>query len=79
MREGASKVSIWWKDACLFGTWEGVKESFVREVCNGLETSFCNYCWVVGEPLCVWFPRLINLSIDKGAKVADIGEWVEGI
>jgi hypothetical protein len=71
-----SYASLWWKDVCNieFGVgdstwWNVVME---RRLGNGMSTRFWEDVWFGGEPLCLKFPRLFSLSLQKGICVGEL-------
>lgn len=84
LRNVGSKGSVWWRDVCSMedrsetGQAGWLAESFRKVVGSKQQTFFWKEMWVEGGKLCQRFPRLYNLSINKDAKVVDLGVLVEG-
>jgi hypothetical protein len=69
-------ASLWWKDLCGIDEW-GVSTNWLEEVVerrigNGRLTRFWKDVWIGNTPLCVKFPRLFSLSLQKEVMVGDL-------
>jgi hypothetical protein len=74
--------SLWWKDirdleVCVESkNW--LADAIVRRLGNGLSTRFWVDIWIGETPLCVKFPRLFSLSLQKLECIRDVVEIGEG-
>jgi hypothetical protein len=67
--------SLWWRDICSIGinldnNW--LSQQVIKKLGNGDQTSFWKDIWVGLSPLCVKFPRLFSISMQKDASVASL-------
>ncbi|KAL8516069.1 hypothetical protein ACS0TY_014665 [Phlomoides rotata] len=68
----------WWKDVIKETGGhqsEWFFENMVKIVGDGRETYFWEEKWIEGEQLKQRFPCLYQLSVNKEAKIAEMGEW----
>jgi hypothetical protein len=78
-------TSLWWKDLCALDDWgenpHWLDDVVVRRLGNGRQTRFWRNVWIGDDPLCVKFPRLFSISLQKEAcvdellKVEDDRRW----
>jgi len=86
LQEGGRFSSSWWQMLCRVreGVVEGVGRWFDnnirREVVNGRNTLFWYDTWVGEVSLCIKFPRLFDLAMNKYSMVEEIWRlgWSEG-
>ena len=75
--------SLWWRDLKEVWASEGWGRSFEDEiewkVGDGGNISFWEDSWLNCGALKGMFPRLYSLSTAKAAKVAEIGNWSNGV
>jgi hypothetical protein len=75
-------ASLWWKDVCNidvgFGSSNWLEEVLVRRLGNGLSTRFWKDAWIGDGPLCLKFPRLFSLSMQKDISVGDLLNMEDG-
>lgn len=79
---GSVKASIWWKDLCRLywgGSESGMRDSFLKNLGSGEDTLFWSDYWVGDRCLRDTFPRLYRLSLQKDARVSEMGSWVDGV
>ena len=91
IREGGRNSSTWWMMVCRFheGIGEGVgnwfEENIRRVVGDGRDTLFWYDRWIGDLPLCLKFPRLFDLAVEKECSVGEMegrgwgndgGAWV---
>jgi len=76
-------VSIWWKDlkeVWVSENWERrFEDCFKWKIGNGKLISFWEDNWTRCGDLKSVFPRLCFLSIPFRSKLAEFGNWVEGV
>ncbi|GKV19246.1 hypothetical protein SLEP1_g29532 [Rubroshorea leprosula] len=60
-----------------WGRW--LREGFVKRVGEGKDTFFWDDMWVGDVNLKENFPRLYSITTNKNVKVAELGEWCEGV
>ncbi|MCI22479.1 pantothenate synthetase, partial [Trifolium medium] len=69
-------TSHWWKDICdlenCVESKNWVAEMISRSIGNGANTCFWSDLWIGDSLLCVKFPRLFSLSLQKEAKVREL-------
>jgi hypothetical protein len=69
-------ASLWWKDICnldgFVTSFNWLEEAFVRKLGNGMLTRFWKDVWFGNEPLCLRFPRMFSLSMEKEAFVGEL-------
>jgi mannosylglycoprotein endo-beta-mannosidase len=69
-------ASLWWKDLCGIDEWgdspNWLEEVVERRIGNGRLTRFWKDVWIGNTPLCVKFPRLFSLSLQKEVMVGDL-------
>ncbi|XP_068483362.1 uncharacterized protein [Phaseolus vulgaris] len=77
------KGSLWWKDLMEVWASEGwgrsFEDGFQWDVGDGKGISFWEDSWLSCGALKVVFPRLFSLSLAKDAKVAELGNWIDGV
>jgi mannosylglycoprotein endo-beta-mannosidase len=69
-------ASLWWKDARNLEVGENnsnwVVDNIVRRLGNGLSIRFWKEVWIGDSPLCLMFPRLFSLSLQKDACIGEL-------
>jgi len=81
LQEGGRSGSSWWNNLCHIrsGVGEGVDNRFDentrRVVGDGHNTLFWFDNWVGERPLCLQFPRLFNLAVNKECLVEEMARW----
>jgi len=86
LREGGRDSSVWWRMlsdircGVALGVESWFEDNVRRIVGGGGSTYFWLDNWVGGAPLRVQFPRLFDLTQDKGATVREMEEkgWAVG-
>ena len=75
--------SLWWKDLKEVWASEGwgrsFEDGFEWEVGEGRAILFWEDSWLSCGALKSVFPRIFSLSVTKGAKVAELGNWIDGV
>jgi hypothetical protein len=76
-----NKFSVWWRDTVGLGSRREVEGDWTQIIFNkkvgcGDATSFWLDYWVGISPLCEYFPRLFNVSLQPEFKIKDMGDWV---
>jgi mannosylglycoprotein endo-beta-mannosidase len=65
--------SLWWKDICSLEGWvdstNWLEDVIVRRLGNGMHTQFWKDVWIGDSPLCIRFPRLYSISLQKNEYV----------
>jgi hypothetical protein len=73
--------SLWWKDICRLEGWvdstNWLEEGMVRRLGNGMNTRFWKDVWIGDSPLCIKFPRLYSISLQKNEYVGVLLEAAE--
>ncbi|MCI08605.1 RNA-directed DNA polymerase (Reverse transcriptase), partial [Trifolium medium] len=68
--------SKWWLDICnLDKNSDWFTRAVVKRVGNGSYTKFWTDIWVEDQALCVRFPRLYSISIQKESSINNMGRW----
>jgi hypothetical protein len=61
--------SLWWKDICSLEGWvdstNWLEDVIVRRLGNGMHTRFWKDVWIGDSPLCIRFPWLYSISLQK--------------
>jgi hypothetical protein len=77
-----NRASVWWKDLCRIDIFEGgswFALNVVRRVGRGDSTRFWKDAWMGGDPLCVRFPRLFSISLQKDIMLSELRVQGDGI
>ncbi|KAK2405812.1 hypothetical protein QL285_041620 [Trifolium repens] len=73
-------ASLWWKDICGLEGWvdstNWLEDVMVRRIGNGMLTRFWKDVWIGDVPLCIRFPRLYSISLQKDEYVGVLSEVV---
>jgi hypothetical protein len=78
LQEGGRQGSSWWRMLCQIhgGIGEGVgswfEENTRRVVGDGNNTLFWSDNWVGETPLCIKFPRLFDVAVNKECSVGEM-------
>jgi hypothetical protein len=77
LMEGSPRyASLWWKDICnlegFVTSFNWLEEAFDRKIGSGMLTRFWKDAWFGNGPLCLRFPRLFSLSLEKEALVGEL-------
>ncbi|GLT51274.1 hypothetical protein SLA2020_246950 [Shorea laevis] len=76
--------SSWWRELWKLEEEGGAGDGwlgggFVKQIGNGKKTHFWEDVWVGEVRLREKYPRLYSLATNKRVKVAELGEWSEGV